>query len=208
VGRSCALRRSIDQSLRRASRKRIEGAVARLCAKRDAEFSRDTFKYERRLTIRRRDSVSLLDADRGKARNADLKRRADAGCGRGRVHLRDGDRTVIPAGAPRLWIASTGRSQRSGQRLSLTRLNCWTAPGEDRSRGHRARSGTDQRQRLREKHRKEFLIRAASGIGSVLAEVAGNNSSAAFFRKRHAAGEAGREYRHSGRYGDDEPERQ
>jgi len=55
---------------------------------------------------------------------------------------------------------------------------------------------------------KNFLIRAASGIGSVLAEVAGNNSSAAFSESDMPAGEAGREYRHSGRYGDDEPERQ
>src|SRR5208337_3420790 len=49
VGRSCALRRS-DKPASRAepAAERIEGAIARFCAKRDAEFSRDTFKYERR----------------------------------------------------------------------------------------------------------------------------------------------------------------
>src|SRR5208337_4223570 len=49
VGRSCALRRSDKPaSCAEPAAERIEEAIARLCAKRDADFSRGTFKYERR----------------------------------------------------------------------------------------------------------------------------------------------------------------
>jgi hypothetical protein len=101
---------------RRTSSKRIEGAIARLCAKRDAEFSRDTFKYERRWRCDAATRSHAWNTDRGEARNADLKRGADAGCGRGRVHLRDRRQNRHTCRRARLWIASTGRSQRAGQR--------------------------------------------------------------------------------------------
>jgi len=45
---------------------------------------------------------------------------------------------------------------------------------------------------------KNFLVRAASGIGFCAGRGGRQQFKRRVFRKRHAAGEAGREYRHSG----------
>ena len=53
---------------------------------------------------------------------------------------------------------------------------------------------------------KNFLVRAASGLGSVLAEVAGNNTSAAFSEDDMLRERLAGEHRHGRRFGGDEPQ--
>ena len=91
-----------------------------------------------------------------------------------------GDRIIVPAGA-RVYgqLQQADRSGLVSVKFDEIELARWSA-GEDRRRRHRARSRANQRKRYGKNTGKNFLVRAASGLGSVLAEVAGNNTSAAF----------------------------